>query len=52
MGKSSDDANRRHRKGGRPVPGEDSLLTAMKAAWALARRLGKCGVVDCHGVNQ
>jgi len=40
------------RKGGRPIPGGDSLLTATKAAWALASLLTKWGVVEIEGVYQ
>jgi len=32
--------------------GGESLLTATKAAWALARRFVNCVVVDIEGVNQ
>ena len=52
MGKRSADANRWHRKGGRPIPGGERLLTATKAAWALASLLVKCVVVEIEGVNQ
>ena len=48
----SDDAKRWHKNRGRPIPGGDSLLTATKAAWALASLLVKCGVVYIEGVNQ
>jgi len=37
---------------GRPIPGGESLLTATKAAWALASLLMKLGVVENEGVNQ
>jgi len=52
MGNKSEEANRWHKKGGRPIPGGESLLTATNAAWALASLLVKCGVVDIEGVNQ
>ena len=51
MGNKSEDANRWHKNGGRPIPGGESLLTATNAAWALASLLVKCGVVDIEGVN-
>jgi len=52
MGKRSEEANRWHRNGGRPILGGESLLTATKAAWAMASLLANCGVVKIEGVNQ
>jgi len=52
MGNRTEDAKREHRKGGRPIPAGESLLTATKAAWALGSLLVKCGVVEIEGVNQ
>lgn len=52
MGKRREAAKRWHRKGERPIPGRKSLLTATKAACALASHLVKWGVVESDGVNQ
>jgi len=52
MGKRRDEASLCQRKGGRPIPGEESSLTATKAAWALASLLTKWGLVETEGVNQ
>ena len=52
MGKRRDEASLCQRKGGRPIPGGQSLLTAMKAVWALASLLTKSGVLETEGVNQ
>ena len=52
MGKRSEEASRWQRKGGRPIPGRESLLTATKAACTLASRLVKWVVVELEGVNQ
>jgi len=52
IGNKSDDASLWQRKGRRPIPGGESLLTAMKAACALASLFVKWGVVVREGVNQ
>ena len=40
------------RKGGRPIPRGESLLTTTKAAWAIACILVRWEVVERERVNQ
>jgi len=52
MGNCKEDTRQCESKGARPIPAGDSGFIATNAAWGLARRFVKWGVVESEGVNQ